>query len=143
MMQTKGQSKANKPGNGLSEWLFHMCILHAALEMLDGLLDKVRRIHEDLGGDREEGLQAAAAKGDKFAELRIQTEVKLHETTCLQDERDKLLSLRSAYSPLSDSPDVLKLKYRIRSCLHELTDMQVHLEQALLKQCSKPQARSI
>lgn len=111
--------------------------------MLDGLLDKVRRIHEDLGGDREEGMQAAVAKGDKFAELRIQTEVKLHETTSLQDERDKLLPLRSAYSSLSDSPDVLKLKYRIRTCLHELIDMQARLEQALLNQRSKPQVRFI
>ena len=113
--------------------------LYGRLEMLDGLLDKVRRIHEDLGGDREEGMQAAAAKGDKFAELRIQTEVKLHETTSLQDERDKLLSLRSPYSLFSDSPDVLKLKYHIRTCIHELIDMQAGLDQALQRQRSKPQ----
>lgn len=107
--------------------------------MLDGLLDKVRRIHETLGGDREEGMRAAAAKGDKFAELRIQAEVKLHEASTLQDERDKIRAVRGPYFSLSDSPDVLKLKYRIRGCLQELQDIQVKLDDALTRQRNKPQ----
>jgi len=110
--------------------------------MLDGLLDKVRRIHESLGGDRGEGLEAAAAKGDKFAELRIQAEVKLHETTCLQDERDKLREVRGPYLPHSESPDVLKLKYRIRACLQELQGLPERLDQALTHQRTKPQVCS-
>jgi hypothetical protein len=107
--------------------------------MLDGLLDKVRRIHESLGGDRGEGLEAAVAKGDKFAELRIQAEVKLHEATSLQDERDKIRDVRGPYISHSDSPDVLKLKYRIRSCLQELQELPERLDQALTHQRSKPQ----
>lgn len=64
--------------------------------MLDNLLAKVRLIHESLGGERGEAIQSAAAKGDKFAEARIRAEVKLHETTQVQDERDKLREVRGA-----------------------------------------------
>ena len=109
--------------------------------MLDGLLAKVRLIHESLGGDRGEAIQSAVAKGDKFGELRIQTEVKLHEVTQVQDERDKLRDARGVYVPHSESPDVLKLKYRIRGCIGELHALIEELSTVLEQQRKKPDVR--
>ncbi|CAG9324660.1 SYP71 [Blepharisma stoltei] len=101
------------------------------MSILDVLLSRLEKMHQNLGGDRID--INSRDKKDKFAIIRLKCEEQLHTIESCQDQRDKISSFKH-----EEDPEIIQLKYKILLLLKETDKDIVELNRILEKQKLKP-----
>ncbi|OMJ78570.1 hypothetical protein SteCoe_21594 [Stentor coeruleus] len=104
------------------------------MSKVDILLRRIQKIHNELGGSMAD---AGVNTKDKFATMRFSIEEKLHSIEATQEEKK-----RSLESNHQDSPEIIKLKYKILLLIKETDHELVELYKVIEEQKEKPKIYS-